>query len=183
MRQDFGVGGRGVREAAKGHGGRFGGGGDRIPYPALCGQAFRERVSRGDGTVEEARGGGKPAGVETGWAAGQVAPQLKQLGSRRKLGGRREAHIAESRGVGVEAQDFGRGRGALKGQALTQRPGGGRVDDADARRETRGWPQRRTRARSPLPFRAPSPTSEPPPAAESFGFPGLSANWLRFGLA
>ena len=38
-----------------------------------------------------------------------------------------EAEVAQRGFVGVEAQDFGGGRGALKRQAGAQRPGGGRV--------------------------------------------------------
>ena len=54
-------------------------------------------VGVGDGQVERGRGGGKPAGVETGRAGGEVAPQLKQLCRRRRLGvADREAQVAQS---------------------------------------------------------------------------------------
>ena len=150
----------------------------------LCSAGFPRGASAvGDGKVEAAAAAASRPGVETGRAAGEVAPQLKQLAPAEARRSPREAQIAQRRCVGVEAQDFGGGRGALKRQARAQRPGGGRVAAQMRVEEREAGAGGRTADRPPLPFRLPAPRSEPPAAAERCGFPGLSANWPWFGLA
>ena len=56
---------------------------------------------------------GEPAGVEAGRPAGEVAPQREQLRRRAGIRRRRRSAGRAARRVGVEAQDLGRGGGAL----------------------------------------------------------------------
>ena len=154
-------------------GGRLGGGGDRIPCPGGLRQAFRQRFRGSDRKVEEAAAAGKPAGVETGRPGGELAPQLQAALRLAETGvADGEAQVAQSRRIGVEAEDLGGGRGALKRQAGAERAGGGRVAAQMRVEEREAGRRRRTADRSPLPFRSPAPRPEPPPAAEKLAFRG-----------
>ena len=99
---------------------------DRIALPCASLQAGREAV-RVHGQVEPRRRRGEPAVVETGRPGGEVAPQPEQPCRGTGVFADGEAQVAERDFVGVEAQDLGRGGGALKRQAGAQRSGGGRV--------------------------------------------------------
>jgi hypothetical protein len=90
-------------------------------------EGLREVVRVRRWKVERGRRGADSAGVEVRRPGGEVAPQPQQFRRRHRLAGRRKAEVAQSRRVGVESQDFCRGRGALQRQAVPQRPGVGRA--------------------------------------------------------
>ena len=77
-----------------------------------------------------------------------------------------EAQVAQRGFVGVDAQDFGRGRGALQRQAGAQRACGGRIAAETGIQQERGRRRRRTADRPALPFRSPGPRMGPALAAK-----------------
>ena len=133
-REDFGFGRWGVRDGAERQGGGLCGRRDRIALPCASLQARCEAVRVRQGEVEPRRRVDDPAWVEAGRPAGAIAPQRQKVrrGPERVADG--EAQVAQRGCVGVDAQDFGGGRGALQRQAGAQRPGGGRVGAQDRRR-------------------------------------------------
>ena len=111
--EDFGFGRWGVREGGERQGGGFCGRRNRIALPCASLQARREAV-RVHGQVQPRRRLKNPAGVEAGRPAGAIAPERQEVrrGPERVADG--EAEVAQRGCVGVEAQDFGGGRGALQ---------------------------------------------------------------------
>ena len=91
-----------------------------------------------------------------------------------------EAQVAQSGCVGVEAQDLGGGRGALKRQAGAQRPGGGRVAAQEAIEQREAGAGEEQGIALPCPSARPRPGRERAPAAERSAVPGLSpgSSWL-----
>jgi hypothetical protein len=75
--EDFGFGGRGVREGGGNQRGALARRRDRIALPGASLQAGYE-VVRVHGQVEPRRRGGEPVGVEAGRAPGELAPELKE---------------------------------------------------------------------------------------------------------
>ena len=142
------------------------------PSPA---QAFRlgcEAV-RVHGQVQPRRRVKDPAWVEAGRPAGAIAPERQEgrRGPERVADG--EAEVAQRGCVGVEAQDFGGGRGALQRQAGAQRPGGGRIGAQIGVEKASPAPAANSGSPSPaLPLPAPRPGSAP--AAERLAVPGFS---------
>ena len=179
--EDLGVGGRGVREGGKDRGGRLGGGGDRIPCPAL----FRRLSARASASARDRSSAAAAAasrrGVEAGRPAGEVAPERRRFAGGRAGVADGEAQVAQSRCVGVEAQDFGRGRGAPERQTRAERAGGGRIV-AQKRVEQGEAGAGGEQGIAPLPFRSPAPRLGSAPAAGTFAFPGFSP-WWRFARA
>ena len=125
-RQDFGFGRWGVREGGERQGGGLCGRGDRIALPCASLQARCEAV-RVHSQVEPRRCVDNPAGVEAGRPAGAIAPQRQEVRRGPERVADCETEVAQRGFVGVEAQDFGRGRGALQREAGAQRPGGRRI--------------------------------------------------------
>ena len=66
-------------------------------------------------------------GSRLGGRLGAVAPERQEVRRRSERVADRETEVTQRGGVGVEAQDFGAGRGALQRQASAQGPGGGRI--------------------------------------------------------
>ena len=58
-----------------------------------------------------------PAWVEAGWPLSAVAPERQEVCRRSERVADGEAEVTQRGGVGVEAQDFGGGRGALQREA------------------------------------------------------------------
>ena len=110
-------------KAAERQGGRLGGGGDRIPCPAQSPTGFRRARRRRDGT---GRGGrAAAASRRASRLGGRPARSRHSCKSFAAGGGSavdREAQVAQSRCVGVEAQDLGRGRGALQAPGARAAP-------------------------------------------------------------
>ena len=156
-----------------------------IGSPALRGlrQAFRQRVR----VPREGRGAPRrrQSGRGRGWAAGRPGRAIagSSFAAGRGSAADGEAQIAQRRCVGVEAQDLGGGRGALKRQALTRSAPAAGGSRRRQRRAARGRRRRRTGDRPPLPFRSPAPRPGPPPAAERLAFPGFSPRSAWFARA
>ena len=81
-----------------------------------------------------------------------------------KLVANGEAQIAQRAFVGVEAQDLGAGRGALKREAGAQRPGARRVAAQESVEKGERGAGEEAGDRPALPFRSPAPTPGPAPA-------------------
>ena len=76
--------------------------------------------------------------------------------------------------VGVEAEDFGASRGALKRQARAQRPGCRRVAAQDSVEQRERQRRRRRGDRPALPFRSPAPRTDAPAERKGLLVQGLS---------
>ena len=147
------------------------------PLPCTSLQARCEAV-RVHSQVQPRRRVADPAWVEAGRPAGAIAPERQKVrcGPERVADG--EAQVAQRAFVGVEAQDFGGGRGALQRQAGAERPGGGRVGRAGMRRAAQARRRPRTADRPPLPFRSPAPRPGSALAAERLAVPGFLSGSL-----
>ena len=102
--------------AAERQGGGLCGRRNRIALPCASLQAGCEAV-RVHSQVQPRRRVKDPAWVEAGRPAGAIAPERQEVrrGPERVADG--EAEVAQRGFVGVEAQDFGGGRGALQREA------------------------------------------------------------------
>ena len=178
--EDFGFGRWGVREGGEGQGGGLGGRRDRIALPCASLQARCEAVRVRHSQVEPRRCVEDPAWVEAGRPAGAVAPERQEVRRRAERVADGEAEVAQRGCVGVEAQDFGGGGGALQREAWSATPRRRAGRGAGRRRARRARRRRQTADRPPLPFRSPAPRPGSAPAAERLAFPGFSP---RFGLA
>ena len=96
------------------------------PSPA---QAFRlaARPFGSTSQVEPRRRVGIRAGSRLGGRPARSRQSRSRFAAGAKSSPIGEAEVAQRGCIGVKAQDFGRGRGALKRQASAQRPGGGRI--------------------------------------------------------
>ena len=142
--------------AAERQGGGLCGRGKRIalPYASLEAQCEAVRVH---GQVQPRRRVANPAGVEAGRPAGAIAPERQEVRRRAERVADGEAEVAQRRFVGVEAQDFGGGRGAVQRQAGAQRPGGGRLG------AQKGVEQREAGAGGEQRIALPCPSARPRP--------------------
>ena len=177
--EDFGFGRWGVREGGERQGGGLGGRGDRIALPCASLQAGCEAVRVRQGQVEPRRRVGEPAGVEAGRPAGEVAPQPEQLRRRPELVADGEAQVAQRAFVGVEAQDLGGGRGALKRQAGAQRPGGGRVAAQERVEQREAGAGEEQRIALPCPSARPRPGRDRRRRRKGLPFRGFRRGPLR----
>ena len=121
-------------------------------------------------------GRGRAAGRRGRATAAAASPQAQLVANG-------EAQVAQRACVGVEAQDLGGGRGALKREAGAQRAGAGRVAAQEGVEQERGRRRRRTADRPALPFRSPAPRPGSAPAAERLAFPGFSPGSARLARA
>ena len=177
-RENFGFGRWGVREGGERQGGGLGGRRNRIALPCASLQARCEAV-RVHSEIQPRRRVENPAWVEAGRPAGAIAPQRQEVrrGPERVADG--EAEVAQRGFVGVEAQDFGGGGGALQREAGAQRPGGGRVGaqiGVEKREPGAGGKQR---------IALPCPSARPRPGRDRRrrrkGLPFRGFRWARLG--
>ena len=150
------------------------------PSPA---QAFRLAARPLGSTARSSRAAASKIrlGSRLGGRLSAVAPERQEVrrGSERVADG--EAEVAQRGFVGVEAQDFGAGRGALQREAGAQRPGGGRIGAQECVEQSEPGPGGKQRTRPPLPFRSPAPRPGSAPVVERLGAPGFSLRGALFG--
>ena len=112
-RQNLGWGRWGVREGGEGQGGGLCGRRNRIALPYASLQACCKAIGV-HSQVQPRRCIKDPAWVEAGWPLSAVAPERQEVCRRSERVADRETEVTQRGGVGVEAQDFGAGRGALQ---------------------------------------------------------------------
>jgi hypothetical protein len=96
------------------------------------------------------RRGGEPPGVEAGRPGGEVPPELKEARGWASVADG-EAEVAQRAFMRVEPEDLGGGGGALKREALAQRPGGGGVAAQERVEQSEPGPGKELRI-APLPL-------------------------------
>ena len=112
-RQNLGWGRWGVREGGEGQGGGLCGRRNRIALPYASLQACCKAIGV-HSQVQPRRCIKDPAWVEAGRPLSAVAPERQEVCRRSERVADRETEVTQRGGVGVEAQDFGAGRGALQ---------------------------------------------------------------------
>ena len=112
-REDLGWGRWGVREGGEGQGGGLCGRRNRIALPCASLQAAARPLGS---TARSSRAAAAKIrlGSRLGGRLGDVAPERQELCRRSERVADGEAEVAQRGCVGVEAQDFGAGRGALQ---------------------------------------------------------------------
>ena len=112
----FRMGRWGVREGGEHQGGGLCGRRNRIALPCASLQACCKAIGV-HGQVQPRRRIKDPAWVEAGWPPSAVAPERQEVCRRSERVADGETEVTQRGGVGVEAQDFGAGRGALQREA------------------------------------------------------------------
>ena len=170
--KDFGGGRWGVRDGGERQGRGFCGRRNRIALPCASLQARCEAV-RVHSQVEPRCCVDNPAGVEAGRPAGAIAPQRQEVRRGPARIADCETEVAQRGFVCVDAQDFGRGRGALQREAGAQGAGGGRIGAQGCVEKRKPGAGGKQETRPPLPFRSPAPRPGSTSAAERLPFRGF----------